>query len=148
MHLKKIPGSGGQMELTAIVEDQIVLLNCQLKVEEKFYNWVTQVQMAGNDEAEISAGVQPLQIHAAHVFSCSATFLFTSFSFFCLHPFHVISYLILYAALPLMCSRSRVFSAYKPLIEPLRNGPYSYLCTSSTLPELTSVTASPVLVHF
>jgi hypothetical protein len=40
------------MELTAIVEDQIVLLNCQLKVEEKFYNWVTQVQMAGNDEAE------------------------------------------------------------------------------------------------
>jgi len=36
MHLKKIPGSGDQMELTAIVEDQIVLLNCQLKVEEKF----------------------------------------------------------------------------------------------------------------
>lgn len=39
-----------------------------------------------------------------------------------------------------MCSRSRVFNAYKPLLEPLRNGPYSYLCTSSTLPELASVT--------
>jgi hypothetical protein len=51
MHLKKIPGSGGQMELTAIVEDQIVLLNCQLKVEEKVYNSATQVQMAGDDEA-------------------------------------------------------------------------------------------------
>jgi hypothetical protein len=39
------------MELTAIVEVRIVLLNCQLKVEDKFYNSVTQVQMAGNDEA-------------------------------------------------------------------------------------------------
>jgi hypothetical protein len=56
MHLKKIPGSGGQMELTAIVEDRIVLLNCQLKVEEKVYNSVTQVQTAGDDEASSEKG--------------------------------------------------------------------------------------------
>jgi hypothetical protein len=101
------------MELTAIVEDQIVLLNCQLKVEEKFYNWVTQVQMAGNDEA--GSGERKFLPECSRCRSMQHTcflaappFFFSSFSFFCLHPFHVISYLILYAALPLMCPRSRV----------------------------------------